>query len=202
MTDPNSGRARMEALRAERIEALTEKMKEFLGAGEGSATLEIGCGHGHWLTSLAENSPGERFIGVDLLSRRIRLAEAKRAKRNLTNVLFLKAEATEILEAWPPETPLSRIFLLHPDPWPKKRHAKNRMTGPAFLDQMARAAGQGTELYFRTDDPAFFEWSRECLNAHSAWKLVTLPWPHEASSYFKDLLGVHGILTAVKNSVE
>ncbi|MET3873518.1 tRNA (guanine-N7-)-methyltransferase [Puniceicoccus vermicola] len=173
-------------------------MAEFLGEGGTRVSLEIGCGHGHWLTSLAENSPEERLIGVDLISRRIRLAEAKVAKRDLTNTLFLKAEATETLEAWPETVALKRIFLLHPDPWPKKRHAKNRMTGPAFLDRMAAAASPGCEFYFRTDDAPFFEWSRESLEAHPAWKSVELPWPHEAGSYFKDMLGVHGALTAVR----
>ncbi|MGE9290559.1 MAG: methyltransferase domain-containing protein, partial [Puniceicoccales bacterium] len=126
----SDGRAIAEARRAERIRLLNETIRSFLGKGEGRVSLEIGCGHGHWLTSLAENSPGERLIGVDLISRRVRLAENKLAKRNLTNATVLKAEATEVLEAWPEGIALERIFLLHPDPWPKKRHAKNRMTGP------------------------------------------------------------------------
>ncbi|MGE9290558.1 MAG: hypothetical protein ACQKBT_06195, partial [Puniceicoccales bacterium] len=54
------------------------------------------------------------------------------------------------------------------------------------------------ELYFRTDDSAFFEWSRESMEEFPDWQLVDLPWPHEAGSYFKDMLGVHGALTAVR----
>ena len=193
-----TGREIAEERRAERIRLLSEKMESFLAAGEGRTSLEIGCGHGHWITSLAENSPNERLIGVDIISRRIRLAETKLSKRKLDHACVFKAEATEALEAWPESVPLDRIFLLHPDPWPKKRHAKNRMTGPLFLERMAEAASQGTELYFRTDDPVFYEWSRENFDAHSAWKVAELPWPHEAGSYFKDMLGVHGAITAVR----
>jgi tRNA (guanine-N7-)-methyltransferase len=187
-----------EAKRAARVQRLREQLEGFLQGRGGPVTLEIGCGHGHWLTSLAEGSPESRLIGVDLLSRRIRLAEAKRAKRGLDNLLFLKAEARETLEAWPESSPPDRIFLLHPDPWPKKRHAKNRLTGPAFLDTMAAATRPGAQLFFRTDDPAFYEWSREVFEHHPHWTLTHLPWPHEAGSYFKDLLGIHGALTAIR----
>jgi tRNA (guanine-N7-)-methyltransferase len=192
------GREIAEARRAERISLLREKLDEFLSGNTGEAILEIGCGHGHWLASLAENRPESRMVGVDLISRRIRLAEGKTDRRGLGNVRFMKAEATEALEGWPDTVPISAIFLLHPDPWPKKRHAKNRMTGPAFLERMAKASEVGTELYFRTDDPEFFAWSRETLEAHPQWKVSDLPWPHEAGSYFKDMLGVYGALTAVR----
>lgn len=160
--------------------------------------LELGCGHGHWLTSLAGLRPNELMVGVDLISRRIRLAREKQEKRGLENVLFLKAEGTEILEAWPKQNPVAQVFLLHPDPWPKKRHAKNRMTGEKFLTRIARVMGEGGEIYFRTDDPEFFSWSKDSFANHPDWRLVDLPWPHEAGSYFKDLLGVHGALTATR----
>lgn len=192
----DDGRRRAEAQREARIESLGETLALFLRDRKGRAVLEIGCGHGHWLVSLAEADPADACVGIDLLSRRIRLAHEKAARRRLDNLLFLKAEATEVLEAWPRDRPLDRIFLLHPDPWPKKRHAKNRLTGPRFLDGMAAAAAPGAELFFRTDDPDFFEWSKEQISAHSAWREADLPWPHEAASYFRDLLGVHGALTA------
>ena len=193
-----TGREIAEARRLERIEKIREQLREFLGNGDQRNSLEIGCGHGHWLNSFAEVAPEQKWVGVDLISRRIRLAEEKRAKRGLMNLLFLKAEAQETLEAWPEEIGLQQIFLLHPDPWPKKRHAKNRMTGPVFLDKMAAAMEKGGVLFFRTDDAPFFEWSRDSIDAHPAWERIDLPWPHEAESYFKNLLGVHGMCTAVK----
>lgn len=185
--------------RADRVRGLGERIADFLAARGGRPTLELGCGHGHWLLSLAGAEETGPCVGVDLRSRRIRLADAKRERRGLEDVLFLKAEAGETLEAWPRERPPARIFLLHPDPWPKKRHAKHRLTGPAFLNRMADATAPGAELYFRTDDEAFFEWSKEQIFAHPAWSPVSLAWPHEAASYFRDLLGVHGAITAVRS---
>jgi len=191
------GRRIAEERRAGRVEALRERISGFLRNGT-EPSLEIGCGHGHWLVSLAEADPRTPFVGIDLVSRRIRLAEGKVRRRGLENVLFLKAEALEAMAAWPLEYPLDRIFLLHPDPWPKKRHAKNRLTGPIFLDGMARIAAPGARLFFRTDDQPFYEWSREQIEAHPDWEEKDLPWPHEAGSYFKDLLGVHGMISAVR----
>ncbi len=196
----DEGRKLAEARRAGRVEALAVALDEFLGESGGERVLEIGCGHGHWLVSLAERSPGSRLVGVDLLSRRIRLADRKAERRGLANVRFFKAEAAETLEAWPADRPIHRVFLLHPDPWPKKRHAKNRLTGPSVLDRIAARTEPGGELYFRTDHPAFHEWSRGSIETHPAWELADRPWPHEAGSYFKDLLGVHGTVTAIRRA--
>jgi len=196
----DEGRKLAEVRRAARVEALAGALDEFLGPDGGERVLEIGCGHGHWLVSLAEHSPGSRLAGVDLLSRRIRLADRKVERRGLSNVRFFKADAAETLEAWPADRPIHRVFLLHPDPWPKKRHAKNRLTGPRILDRLADRTAVGGELYFRTDNPDFHEWSRESIRTHPAWEPADLPWPHEAGSFFKDLLGVHGTLTAIRRA--
>ena len=60
--------------------------------------LEIGCGHGHWLSSFAKEKPEEIFVGVDLISKRIQKAESKVIKQQIKNLLFYKAEATEFLD--------------------------------------------------------------------------------------------------------
>ena len=52
--------------------------------------LEIGCGHGHWLASLASSRKNELFIGIDLLSKRVRKADRKKKLAHLDNVFFLK----------------------------------------------------------------------------------------------------------------
>lgn len=193
------GRAFAEERSRERIAGIRMSLAAFLKPDSGGTVLEIGCGHGHWLVSLAEKEPEKQFVGIDLISRRIRMATQKVQRRNLENVLFLKAEAMETMKAWSDLPRVDRIFLLHPDPWPKKRHRKNRLTGPDFLHQMARITRPGGELYFRTDDGEFFAWSEEQIAAHPSWERRNLPWPHEAGSYFRDLLGVHGCLSAARN---
>ena len=95
--------------------------------GTNGIHLEIGCGHGHWLCELAQLRHNEIFIGVDLISKRISKANRKKQNLNQNNLFFIKAEAIEFLEALPDDFFLKNIYLMHPDPWPKKRHHKKRI---------------------------------------------------------------------------
>lgn len=156
---------------------------------DGELTLEIGCGHGHWLVAYAEAHPGERCLGIDLLGERLRKCEAKRAKRGLGNVTFLKAEASEFLDALPAGARLAKVFILYPDPWPKARQNKNRFVRPDNLARLARAASTGCLLAFRTDHLDYHGWAGEQLAAHPDWSVEAgAPWPFEAPTFFQDLL--------------
>lgn len=160
-------------------------------------TLEIGCGHGHYLTAYAEQHPHKTCLGIDIVSKRIRKANQKKAKRGLHRLWFLKAEVSELLECWPEYLRLEQVFILFPDPWPKKRHIKNRILQTELLDTLARIASPGALLHFRTDDPDNYEWGRSLVAHHPYWRIrPDLEWPLENPSFFQELLGVHESLTA------
>lgn len=152
-------------------------------------TLEIGCGHGDWLLSYAEAGLTRAAVGIDLVSRRIRKAVAKRDKRELNCVHFIKAEVGEFLEAWPECWHCREIFLLYPDPWPKKRHAKNRLTNRNHLQAYAGLLRPGGRLFFRTDDRPFFGWTAEEAASVPCLKRVEFPWPHECATFFQEITG-------------
>lgn len=155
----------------------------------GPITLEIGCGHGHYLTAYAEAHPGETCIGIDIISERVRKGEAKVSRRALENLTFMKAEALEFLDALPAHTTLHRTLLLFLDPWPKKRHWKNRILQNPLLDKLAARTPTGGELLFRTDHEGYFEWAVEHLAAHPEWEIDDeADWPFEAPSFFQDLM--------------
>lgn len=183
--------------RRQRIERLSARLGEILPLGDQARVLEFGCGHGHFLTAYAAAHPESTCVGIDLVSRRIEKGCQKRDKRELRNVHFLKAEATECLEAWPEWAPIGRVFLLFPDPWPKKRHVKNRMLQTGFLEELGRRCRPGALLHFRTDHPGNFEWGREVLTAAPDWTVAAdEPWPFENPSYFQDLFTSYQSLTA------
>lgn len=182
------GQAWAEDQRAARVEELRGRVAEAVG-GTGPLTLEIGCGHGHWLVAYAEAHPGERCVGIDLLGERLRKCEAKRARRGLGNVVFLKAEASELLDALPGAPRLDKVFILYPDPWPKRRQTRKRFLQAANLDRLARAARPGCRLAFRTDHADYHEAAGRALAAHPDWELVAgEPWPFESPTFFQDLL--------------
>jgi tRNA (guanine-N7-)-methyltransferase len=183
--------------RAERIQSHRDTLS-LISPDPASVTLEIGCGHGHYLTAYSEQHPQSLCIGIDLVTRRILKGCQKRDKRNLQKLHFLKAEVREFLEAWPPHLTLERVFILFPDPWPKKRHIKNRIIQAGLLDVIGRIANPGTQLHFRTDHQGNFDWGFEVIASHSDWNIRDdIQWPFENPSYFQDLLGDYQSLTAL-----
>lgn len=195
--EPKSpGHAAFLATRAQRIRKIRGELARLYPDPAG-LVLELGCGHGHYLTAYAEAHPDARCLGIDLVTKRILKASAKRDKRELGNLHFLKAEVGEFLAAWPDWLHLDRVFILFPDPWPKKRHAKNRIIQPALLEQLADLGRPGTRLHFRTDDAGNFDWCREVIGGHHRWRILAeAPWPFENSSFFQDLFNDYASLTA------
>ena len=94
--------------------------------------LEIGCGHGHFLARYAADFTAKTCVGVDLSSDRIARAKRKSGRARLPNCHFVRADARDFLSALPAGVTFGEIWLLFPDPWPKKRHHKNRLLQPGL----------------------------------------------------------------------
>lgn len=161
-------------------------------------TLEIGCGHGHFLTAYASENPNEHCIALDIIAERLERAKRKSDAAGLTNVHWIRALADDFLEALPPGTIFDRkVFILFPDPWPKRKHWKNRLIQPAFLDQLASITATNTQLCFRTDHVPYFEAASEVIKAHPTWKVDIEPkWPFEQETVFEARADSHQSLTA------
>ena len=181
--------AQERALRIDRVgEYIASNILTKLNANDsGAMNLEIGCGHGHWLTSLASQRGEDIFVGIDLLSKRIRKSDRKKELLNISNIFFLKAEANEFLESIPKNIFLKNIYVMYPDPWPKKRHHKNRLIQNSFLQTLREKSRPGSKLFFKTDHKPYFDWTKNVLTKSSAWVLGSDDWPHDGSSYFEGL---------------
>jgi len=160
------------------------------GMPKNGLMLELGCGHGHWLAAYAEGHPETLCVGVDLITKRIERANRKKRKRNLPRLHFIKADATECLEAMPQGVVVNETILLFPDPWPKKRHHKRRLINDAFLSLLAKRSLVGSKLYYRTDHEDYFLWTKERVIKHKAWRLLSENqlWPLEHETYFQNML--------------
>ncbi|MDX2111381.1 MAG: methyltransferase domain-containing protein [Verrucomicrobiota bacterium] len=162
--------------------------------------LEIGCGHGHFLTAYADLHRELPCVGIDLINKRIVRAEVKRTRRGLSHLRFLKAEASEFFDELPPSVQVQRYFVLFADPWPKKRHWKNRLLQPAHLELLANRALPGAELYFRTDHGEFYDWVKTNISESPHWRLAPeLPWPFEEKTVFQGFADSFQSLCAVKS---
>jgi tRNA (guanine-N7-)-methyltransferase len=180
----------------QRRNQLRESFSRILPNG-GPFVLEIGCGHGHFLTAYASAHPEETCIGVDIELNRIRRAEKKRERAALANLHFLRADARDFLATMPASACISATYILFPDPWPKRRHHKNRLLEPSFLHALAQRAGQGTRLYFRTDFEPYFAEAAAVIAAHPNWtRLPDQPWPFEEPTVFQQKATRHHSLAA------
>ena len=149
-------------------------------------SLEIGCGHGHWLTDYAAAHPEKTCLGIDIIGDRIERAERKSSRAGLENVHFFRAEAFEALDLMPSHVHLNEVFILFPDPWPKKRHWKNRLFSLPFLEELAKRTDRGTLCHFRTDHDPYFEWALELLPEQGAWRIdENREWPFERETVFQ-----------------
>ena len=173
-------RARM----AQRREALDAQLVAILPT-VAAMVCEIGCGHGHFLTAYAQAHPGKLCVGIDVIRERIERANRKRDRARLDNLHFLQAEAGMFLDALSPSVAIAAAYVLFPDPWPKQRHHKHRLMQGSFLSAIARRAGQGTRLYFRTDHESFFRDASAGVQAHPDWIVVQEPWPFEQLTVFQ-----------------
>ncbi|MGC4072419.1 MAG: methyltransferase domain-containing protein [Nibricoccus sp.] len=164
-------------------------------------TLEIGCGHGHFLTSYAIHHPSTFCIGIDLIVDRVARAGRKKDRARLTNLHFLQAEAGEFLDSLPAGAQFADVFVLFPDPWPKRRHHKNRLIQPEFLTKLASRMDSGARLCFRTDYAPYFAEASRTIGAHGAWDIPSsAPWPHELETVFQSRAAGFQSLVALRNS--
>jgi len=120
--------------------------------------FEIGFGAGEHLADRADMLPDHGFIGAEPFLNGVATALSHIRDRHLANVRLWRGDALEILRRIP-DGALSFLYLLHPDPWPKARHAKRRMVNAGPLDLFAAKLKPGGEFRVATDDPTYLAWS-------------------------------------------
>jgi tRNA (guanine-N7-)-methyltransferase len=125
--------------------------------------FEIGFGSGEHLAAQAEAHPERGLIGCEPFLNGVVGALGHIRERGLGNVRLQMGDALTVLERLP-DASLERVYLLHPDPWPKARHAKRRMVNPGPLDLIAAKLKPGGEFRLGTDDPTYCRWSMMVMN--------------------------------------
>ncbi len=193
--------ARLRAL-SEGREARIDALRALLGsirAGARPMTLELCCGHGHFLANLAAERPELFHLGIDYCRERIARAERKQERSGRDNLRFIRAEVFEFLEAWPGDHAVSEVFILFPDPWPKRKHHKNRVFSARLLARLSAIGAPGAKLFFRTDSDDYFQQARR-LGAQSPDWLAAgdEPWPLEYATIFQQKAKQFASLALVK----
>jgi tRNA (guanine-N7-)-methyltransferase len=132
--------------------------------------LEIGFGAGEHLAGQAAMRPDHGFIGCEPFLNGVVGALGHIRDRQLTNVRIHMGDALEVIERLA-DASLARAYLLHPDPWPKARHAKRRFMNRGPIDLLAAKLAPGAEFRFGTDHPIYCRWAMMVMgqNPHFEW---------------------------------
>ena len=147
--------------------------------------LEVGSGKGQFLVNMAKNHPDNFFIGMECNVTCAGFTTKKLVENEITNAKLVYAYAEQVLPLID-EGSVEGIFLNFSDPWPKKRHAKRRLTSDCFLNQYFRILKKGGKLIFKTDNYDLFTYSLELVQT-SAFKLVEANYSYDGNDPFDEI---------------
>lgn len=157
--------------------------------------IEIGMGKGQFLLTLARQNPGINYIGIEryssVLLRAVERYEELCGREGVTelepedlgtfqidgrlsNIRFICMDAADIGEVFAPGE-VEKIYLNFSDPWPKKRHARRRLTSREFFGRYQKILPEEGTVEFKTDNSELFRFSLEEVEA-AGWKLEGCTW--------------------------
>jgi tRNA (guanine-N7-)-methyltransferase len=128
--------------------------------------FEIGFGAGEHLANRADMLPDHGFIGAEPFLNGVATALGHIRDKQLRNVRLWRGNALDVLGRVP-DRALSFLYLLHPDPWPKARHAKRRMVNDGPVELFAAKLRPDGEFRLATDDPTYLNWALMVMQRHA-----------------------------------
>jgi tRNA (guanine-N7-)-methyltransferase len=155
----------------------------FFGFAPREIWLEVGFGGGEHLVAQGAANPDVGLIGCEPFINGVAKALAAIETLGLNNVRLRVGDAGILIAALPPGS-LAKVFILYPDPWPKRRHNKRRFISNEALELLGRALRRGGELRFATDIDDYAGWTLRRLAASPLFSWTArraddwrLPWP-------------------------
>ncbi|MCA1962890.1 MAG: tRNA (guanosine(46)-N7)-methyltransferase TrmB [Prosthecobacter sp.] len=145
--------------------------------------IELGCGDGSFFLAMASHHPERDYLGLERMLGRVEKTLKKIASAGLKNAKIMRLESAYSTGWLLPTASVSRLHLICPDPWPKKKHAARRLVNQReFLDGLARILLPGTgEFLLKTDDAVYFEDAQASMAARPEFE--RLDWPENAFFY-------------------
>lgn len=127
-----------------------------------SYTMEIGFGSGENIISSAKKNPEVGYIGCEVFTGGVVKLLKGMTQENLENIRIWHADALELIERLPNNS-LNFVYILHPDPWPKKKHNKRRLIKGEFLKLLATKMADKAELLIVTDHEDYAGWINDVM---------------------------------------
>ena len=134
------------------------RSKIFTCEADKALDLEIGTGNGTHFAQLTENFPERNFIGLELKFKTLVQSIRRSVRAGCSNGRMARYRAEGVKELFAKEE-LNNVYIHFPDPWPKKRHNKNRLIQTQFLLDLHFVMQDGGLVEFKTDDYSYFQWA-------------------------------------------
>lgn len=158
--------------------------------------LEIGFGGGEHLAEQARRHRDVGFIGCEPFIEGMAKALTQVDADGLSNVRLRMDDARPLVDALAPGS-LDRVFIMFPDPWPKKKQQKRRLIQPDFLDSLHRACRTGARVRFATDVASYADEALVRFRQHGGYRWLaeraddwrTAPSDHVTTRYEAKRLG-------------
>lgn len=138
------------------------KWKKELFKNDNPIVLELGCGKGEYTVGLANNFPGNNFIGIDIKGARMWRGAKTANEQNLPNVAFLRTRI-EFITSFFMEDEVDEIWITFPDPHPGGRNSNKRLTSPRFLNSYRNFLKDNGLIHLKTDNTELYEFTRKVL---------------------------------------
>ena len=122
--------------------------------------VEVGCGKGKFTAETAQANPDVLLIAVERCREAMVVAMEKAQAMGLRNVFFIDMDVANMEDIFAPGE-IDRLFINFPDPWPRKKNAKRRLTYRTFLEKYCHVVRENGEIHFKTDNAPLFEFSLE-----------------------------------------
>ncbi len=153
--------------------------------------VEYCSGNGAWILQKALENPDVLWIAVERRLDRVRKIWSKMHNQNISNLLIVCGDAVTFSEHYIPDHCIEGIYVNFPDPWPKKKHAKNRLFQSPFVKALARVVKREGSATLVTDDLPYclqmIETMRVEWDSAFAEPYYVTEWPSYGDSYFDSL---------------
>lgn len=143
--------------------------RAILPASQSPYEMELGCGRGEFVLELARRYPRRQFAGIDIKSDRMWFGARQAITQNIKNLIYIRADAKHLRDLFK-KTSVKGIWLTFPDPYPKKRQAKHRLTHQDFMAIYKEILVPGGWVRLKTDNDALFAWSIEAVAGIKGWR--------------------------------
>lgn len=155
--------------------------------------IEYCSGNGAWIAEKARNLSEYNWLGVEYQFERVRKMWSKIKNFNLSNLMAICGEGEIVTRQYIPSNSVKAVYVNFPDPWPKNRHAKNRIIKNSFIQEIERILQPEGTLTLVTDDEDYSNIMIQTL--HKFPKFISLykepyytrDYPDYGASYFEEL---------------